>query len=165
MGGSALTALGYMKYSGIRRKSYFLDTFNGMTYAQAHQSSDVIWDDTHVLWGVKDTMNYVKDILDTTQEPYELVECNICQNELPAAIKQIAVCNIDVDLYDATLAALVKVAPLVVKGGIIICEDPTSTPGLGGALVAMEEFLSTPDGKKFMKILGHAQYLLIKMEN
>lgn len=164
MGGSALTALGYMHYAGINRKSYFLDTFNGMTYQEAQESFDVLWKDTHVLWGVPDTMRHVEGLLQTTNQNFELIESNICRDCLPESIKHIAVCNIDVDLYDATRAALEKVAPLIVKSGIIICEDPTSTPPLAGALLAMEEFLETEMGKKFMKILAGGQYLLIKIE-
>ncbi len=164
MGGSALTALSYMNYAGINRKSYFLDTFNGMTYQEAQESSDVLWKDTHVLWGVPDTMRHVEGLLQTTNQNFELIESNICRDCLPESIKHIAVCNIDVDLYDATRAALEKVAPLIVKSGIIICEDPTSTPPLAGALLAMEEFWETEMGKKFMKILAGGQYLLIKIE-
>lgn len=164
-GGSALTALNYMQYAQMPRKSYFIDTFNGMTYEEAYQSSDVLWKDTHILWGVAETMNHVRRVLNPTGQDFTLVPANICSDPLPHDLKKIAVCNLDVDLYEATLASLLKVAPLMVKGGIIICEDPTSTPGLGGALVAMEEFLSMPIGKKFVKTLTNAQYLLIKVED
>ena len=109
-------------------------------------------------------MRHVDGLLQITNQNYELIESNICRDCLPESIKQIVVCNIDVDLYDATRAALQKVAPLIVKSGIIICEDPTSTPPLAGALLAMEEFLKTEMGKKFMKILAGGQYLLIKIE-
>ncbi|MGE4168420.1 MAG: TylF/MycF/NovP-related O-methyltransferase [Candidatus Babeliales bacterium] len=163
VGGSALTALHYMKFAGMQRKSYFLDTFDGMTYEEAHQSPDLIWDNTHKLWGVEQTMNYVSDLLKTTGQHYKLVQSNICADLLPKEIEKIVVCNVDVDLYEPTLEALNKVAPLVVKGGIIICEDPTSTPTLVGALLAMEEFLLTEMGSKFLKILVGGQYLLIKM--
>lgn len=162
-GGSALVALHYMSYAGIHRRAYFLDTFNGMTYQDAYQSSDIHWQGTHVLWGVQDTMHYVERLLKNTRENFNLVESNICQDSLPETLRQIAVCNIDVDLYEATLAALIKVAPLMVKGGIIMCEDPTSMPALGGALVAMDEFLLTPMGQNFIKILAGAHYLLIKI--
>lgn len=166
MGGSALTALNYMKYSGAKREAYFFDTFDGMTYQEAHASPDMIWDNTHILWGVDETMQYVGDILKTTSQEFKLVKSNICTDELPAEIDKIAVCNMDVDLYEATVAGLMKVAPKIVKGGIIICEDPTSTPALGGALVAMEEFLATPEGSKFTKVLlNGAQYLLIKVQD
>lgn len=165
-GGSALTALIYMDMIGMHRKSYFLDTFNGMTYEEAYASPDSVWQGTHVLWGVEKTMEHVARLLRITNQNFELIESNICRNALPNSIKKIVVCNLDVDVYDATLHALIKVAPLMVKGGIIICEDPTSTPQLGGALLAMHQFLETSMGKKFIKILlPRAQYLLIKLED
>lgn len=165
MGGSALTALHYMDSSGIKRKSYFIDTYDGFNYEEAHKSPDVLWDNSHKLWGVSRTMKYIQKMLQTTHQDFELVAANICRDSLPNKINQISVCNIDVDMYEATLAALTQVAPRVVKRGIIICEDPTSTPGLSGALLAMNEFLETPEGKKFVKVLASAQYLLIKIED
>ena len=71
--------------------------------------------------------------------------------------------NIDVDMYEPTLAALHQVHPHMVTGGIIICEDPASTPSLYGALLAMQEFLDSPAGKCYTKIFKGAQYFLIKM--
>ena len=79
-------------------------------------------------------------------------------------VANIVVANIDVDLYDATRDAFSKVAEKMVKGGIIIAEDPTSTPALIGAFFAMEHFLKTDIGKKFMKLHLIGQYFLIKME-
>jgi hypothetical protein len=74
------------------------------------------------------------------------------------------VANIDVDLYEATKVALERVAPLVVLGGIIICEDPASTPGLYGAYVAMHDFLEgNEDGRKFLPVFKGGQYFLIKV--
>jgi len=92
-----------------------------------------------------------------------MVQSNICAEELPKQITKIAVANIDVDIYDATKAAMEKVAPLIVRGGIMICEDPTSTPGLYGASVAMHDFLETPQGRKFMPLFKGGQYFLINI--
>jgi hypothetical protein len=66
---------------------------------------------------------------------------NIITDELPKNVEQIAVANIDVDMYEAVLASLNKLAPLMAKSGIIIVEDPGHTPGLIGARVALERFL------------------------
>jgi len=70
-----------------------------------------------------------------------LIQNNICKDDLPKEIEKIAVANIDVDMYEPTLVALNKVSDLVVKGGVVIVEDATSTPCLYGAYLAMEEFL------------------------
>ena len=82
---------------------------------------------------------------------------------MPDKIEKIVVANIDVDILDATRDALNKVDEKMVKGGIIICEDPTSTPGLIGAFYAMVKFLETLKGKNYMKLHLLGQYFLIKI--
>jgi hypothetical protein len=168
-GGSALTALNYMKYSNIKRKSYFLDTFDGFDYEEATQSSETHWEknnEHHKLWGSQKTIEIVGNLLKSQcpNEQFELVKNNICNEPLPSSIENIVVANIDVDLYDATRDAFSKVAEKMVKGGIIIAEDPTATPALIGAFYAMEKFLKTDIGKKFMKLHLIGQCFLIKME-
>lgn len=169
-GGSALTALNYMKHSNIKRKSYFLDTFDGFDYDEATNSSETRWRKDnchHKLFGVDNTMNYIKTILtrECPEQEFTLVQSNICKDELPSNINNIVVANIDVDIYDATRDSFNKVAEKMVKGGIIIAEDPTSTPCLIGAFYAMENFLETSIGKKFMKLHLIGQYFLIKIND
>jgi hypothetical protein len=166
-GGSALTALNYMAGKQAAegwspRKVWLLDTFAGMSYPEAQTSIDRVWNNTHQLFGVKDTQDYLKTTLDTAGLPYQLVESNICADELPTAIGKIAVANIDVDVYEATLAAFYKVATRIVPGGIIIAEDPASTPFLYGAYLAMQEFLESDAGKPFLKLFKKGQYFLVK---
>ena len=84
---------------------------------------------------------------------------------MPESIENIVVATIDVDMYDAIRDALNKVSPKVVKGGIIILDDPTCTPGCIGAFYAMEKFLETEMGKKYMKLHLIGQYFLIKMHD
>ena len=168
-GDSALTAINYMKYSNIIRESYFLDTYEGFDYTEAVNSSETHWkpnNNSHKIMPVDEHIKYVKDLLGSHSHNnnFNIVKSNICKDKLPDNIKNIAVANIDVDLYDATRDALEKVAPKIVKGGIIIAEDPTSTPYLIGAFYAMEKFLKTEEGKKFMKLHLLGQYFLIKMK-
>lgn len=154
-----------LKQKGARpRKAWLLDTFDGFTYDEAINSADVIWANTHKVLGVKKTMERVTNLLHDkahVETPFELVESNICADALPSDIRAISVANVDVDMYDATKAALEKVAPLIATGGIIICEDPTATPGLYGAYLAMNEFLATPLGKNFMSLFKTGGYFLI----
>lgn len=168
-GGSALTALNYMKHANIKRKSYFLDTYDGFNYTEADASSETHWNNQnnhHRLYGTDKTMEYIQKILseECPEQEFSLIKSNICSQELPSSIQHIAVANLDVDLYDATRDGLNKLAPKIVKGGIIIAEDPTSTPGLIGAFYAMETFLETTLGKQFMKLHLSGQYFLIRME-
>ena len=93
---------------------------------------------------------------------YEIILSNICSDNLPYNIKNLSLVNIDVDMYEATLEALIKVSPIVSHGGIIICEDSVHTPSLYGAYYAMEKFLKTDEGKKYSKLHKIGQYFLIK---
>jgi hypothetical protein len=169
LGGSALTALNYMREAGHRnpslpvRKAWLLDTYDGFSYSEARDSADTIWADTHRLYGRNETMAYVDETLSDTGVPYELVASNICADALPSGVGNIAVANVDVDMYEPTLAALSKVAGHMQKGGIILAEDPTCTPGLYGALIAIEEFLASQEGKCFYKIFKGGHYFLIRM--
>lgn len=169
-GGSALTALNYLdelakrEVSTPHKKAWLLDTYEGFNYEEAGRSSDTLWSGTHRLYGKDETMQYIRQtiMVDVTSD-FELVATNVCADKLPVGINKIAVANVDVDMYEATLAALHRVAPLIVQGGIIIAEDPTSTPGLYGALLALEEFMDSPAGAPFYKIFKGSQYFLIKM--
>ena len=71
----------------------------------------------------------------------------ICRN-----IGPVALANIDVDLFEAVDAALMKVAPIVAPGGIIIVEDPGNIPLLIGARVALNDFMNTVWKDQFLSI-------------
>lgn len=159
-GGSALTALNYMDEIGLTRKAWLLDTFEGFLYPEADASPDAIWAGTHELDGVDQTLVNLKQTFAGTRTPYELVVANICADALPSGIKQIAVANIDVDMYEPTLVAMQKTAPLIPPGGIMICEDPASTPSLYGAYQAMEDFLDANSG--WLKLFKKGQYFLLR---
>jgi hypothetical protein len=167
LGGSALTALNYLtekKKTNAKhpRKAWLLDTFRGFSYEEANKSADIIWAGTCHLFGIEETKAYLKETLKDTGIPFELVENNICINNLPLEITKIAVANIDVDLYEPTRAALDKVAGLMSVGGIIIAEDAASTPALYGAFLALSEFLETPLGQKFLPIFKEGVYFLLR---
>ncbi|MEI7982385.1 MAG: TylF/MycF/NovP-related O-methyltransferase [Bacteroidota bacterium] len=167
LGGSSLTALNFLheqsQLSKVpSRKAWLMDTFDGFNYQEAKNSQDVIWQGTHKLFGVGETMKYITETLTDAGAPFELIEGNICSEELPGAIDRISVANIDVDMYDPTLSALNKCAERLSDGGIIIAEDPTSTPLLYGAYLAMNEFLESPIGKSFTPIFKKGQYFLLK---
>lgn len=74
----------------------------------------------------------------------ELVEGDVRQT-LPHYLKEhqqisFAIVNIDLDLYEATAAALENLFPLVVRGGIVILDDYEGFPG---AKRAVDEYLAT----------------------
>jgi hypothetical protein len=162
-GGSALTALKYLKCEEISREVYLLDTFNGFDYKEAELSSDFIWSGTHKLYGADETMKAIKNILDDVNYPFNLVKSNIITDNYIDNIDKIVVANIDVDIFEATMAALNKLSPKIVNGGIIILEDATSTPALYGAFLAMKDFLQiNPIGIEFIPIFKEGQYFLLR---
>ena len=111
---------------------------------------------------MEQTIKHVAETLTMVGVDCELFCCNICTNNLPEKIQKISVVNIDVDMYEPTIDALNKVSDLVVSGGIIICEDPSSTPALYGGYMAMNEFLESEKGKQYIKVFKGSQYFLIK---
>lgn len=166
-GGSALTALNFideMSAAGLvkHRHCWFLDTFDGFTYEDAQDGFDPLWKNTHRLQGASAAMTQVQEILSKTSNPFTVVQNNVCRENLPSGIGSLVVANIDVDMYEPTLAALQKVSPKMVPGGIIMCEDPPSTPSLYGALLAMEEFLDSEQGRCYTKIFKGGHYFLIR---
>ena len=162
-GTSGLAALYYMEAAGIYRRSYFMDTFEGFTYPEALESMDLHWRGGHRLSGPEANLKRVSDLFSRFSLPVRIIRGNICRVPLPEAIQAIAVCNVDVDLYDAVSAALQKVAPCISRHGIIVAEDSGHTPALGGALLATREFLQSPAGKAFIPVyLESGQTFLIK---
>jgi hypothetical protein len=168
LGGSALTAINMLdeiSRAGAgcpSRTAWLLDTYDGFSYPEAFSSSDAMWAGTHSLFGVEKTMRHIDETLSGTATPRRLIACNICSDPLPTGISKIAVANIDVDMYEPTLTALTMISDLVVPGGIIICEDPASTPALYGAYLAMDEFVASKQGRDYVKLFKGGQYFLIR---
>lgn len=156
---SAQVALTYMKRAGIARKVYLLDTYEGFTYEAARSSADAAWAGE----GTETSMALVEKRLQAFDNK-ELIRTNIVDNPVPDRIARVALCNIDVDLYEAVLASLRKFAPLVVKGGIMIVEDQGHTPYMGGAYLALDEFLRSDAGRAFLPIqMGSGQAFLVRV--
>lgn len=156
-GDSARAALSFMEKSGIVKKAFFLDTYEGFMYEEAKNSSDCIWADTHEDTSISFVDNRLKEFLN-----YKLIKTNIITDELSEEIEDIAVCNIDVDMYEAVAAALEKVWKKIIPGGIIIAEDFGHTPYLYGAQYAVLEFMSAHKDKFYGMYLQSGQYYMIK---
>ncbi|QWV92456.1 TylF/MycF family methyltransferase [Geomonas oryzisoli] len=157
-GRSAHLALKYMKASECPRKSFFIDVFDGFTYPSASTSPDALWVNFCQDTSVEFVSNFLCEF-----EDIEILKLDIIDGTVPASIKSIAVCNIDVDMYEAVLAALLKTAPLMSQGGIIVVEDQGHTPALAGGYLAVCEFLETDMAKEFIPIhMGSGQMFLIR---
>ena len=169
-GGSALTILNYLDLlkgtnAVLYEKSYIgIDTFNGFNYDTAKNSADLIWYKTHELFGINETINSVHKLLSHSKTSSKLVKLDICSENLPAEITKISMVNIDVDMYEPTKLALLKVSPLVQLGGIIVVEDATATPALYGASLALSEFYDSLEGQNYILFHKLGQIFLFKIK-
>ena len=165
-GSSACAALRYMKARAIARKCWFFDTFDGFSYEAAHRSSDRSWDNTHATEGESIVRARISGHADAALGlEVEVRRCNIIDEDLPAEIEQIAVANIDVDLYEAVKSALLKVAHRIAPRGVLIVEDPGHTPALIGSRLALEEFLVTDLASRFIPVyMESGQTFLLRVQ-
>ena len=154
-GSSACLTLHYLQEANIRRDCYFFDVFDGFVYEEAKKSADTVWLGSHQTEGIDNVTNRLNRFASLKSElSIHVQKSNIITDDLPQEITKIVVANIDVDMYEAVLSALIKVDPLIDKYGIIIVEDPGHTPALIGARVALTRFLR-----------GNDNYIPIYMES
>ncbi len=157
-GASAELALAYLERAGIERHCYFLDLFEGFTYAEARSSRDAYWAGQFSSTSLEAVTARLGRFGAKT-----LTRCNIICGELPPEVDRIAVCNIDVDMYEAVTCALEKTADRMVPGGIILVEDQGHTPNIAGGFLAVRDFLASPRGAGFLSWnLTSGQALLVK---
>ncbi len=153
--------LGYARAKDLApRRFHFFDVFTGFDYPEALASSDSSWANTHGTEG--------KEIVEARLQSMAghnevcVYQANVISDPLPD-IPRISLCNIDVDLYEAVRAGLFRFAPLIVPGGIMICEDAGHTPSLIGARMALEEFLEDEAGRAFTAVhMTSGQVFLVK---
>lgn len=143
-GASAELALAYLENARIRRRCWFLDLFEGFTYEEAQDSADAFWSGQFSSTSMGRVAGRLEGYRNKT-----LVRCNIITDDLPSEIERIAVCNIDVDLYEAVTAALEKTTPRLVSGGLILVEDQGHTPNIAGGYLALKHFLETEAGREY----------------
>ncbi len=157
-GRSAHCVLSYMRRAGIRRRAWLLDVFEGFTYPEALASRDAYWAGSHANAGEETVRQWTAEFTNAT-----VLKSNIITDPLPADLKSVAVANIDVDMYEAVVASLKQIVPLTVPGSIIVLEDQGHTPPLGGAWLAVKEFLDSPTAGDFTPVhLGSGQMYLVR---
>jgi hypothetical protein len=163
-GSSACVAVRYMQARGIARHCYFYDTFDGFSYDAARTSSDTLWTGTHATEGEQTVRDRIERRADAARGLRVTVErLNIVEQELPASIQNVALANVDVDLYEAVRDGIAKIAPRIVPGGILIVEDPGHTPALIGSRVALSDFMETSLAQAFTPVyVESGQTLLIR---
>jgi len=172
LGSSAGVLLSYARSRQAERGSpdssfYYLDVFEGFDYPEANTSSDAVWAGTHCTDGYEAVRSRIQSCGEgVAGMEINVMRCNVISDPIPEAIVRsgVRLANIDVDLYEAVVAGLDRFAPLIVPGGIMICEDAGHTPLLIGALKALEEFMASEAGRQFCRIdLASGQSLLVKI--
>ena len=164
-GSSGGAVLSYLGNKGLSRDCHFLDVFEGFTYEAARKSPDTVWDGGVITPGGWERIaarlgRYARPEQGLTVSVHKN---NIITDDLPAEIGDIAVANVDVDLYEAVLAGLIKIAPRISRSGIMIVEDPGHSPLLIGARIALDEFLESDLGKTFIPlVMQSGQTFLIR---
>jgi hypothetical protein len=163
-GSSACVAVRYMHARRMARHCYFFDTFDGFSYDAARTSSDAVWSGTHATEGEQSVRHRIERHADAAQGLRVTVErLNIVEQELPQSIRNVAMANVDVDLYEAVRDGIAKIAPRIVPGGILIVEDPGHTPALIGSRVALSDFMETSLAQAFTPVyVESGQTLLIR---
>jgi Macrocin-O-methyltransferase (TylF) len=132
------------------RHFWFFDVFQGFDYQEALASSDATWANSHATEGDAIVRQRLEGKAGANRVTVR--KLNIITDEIPHDLGPIAVANIDVDLYEAVLAGLTRIAPLMQVGGIMICEDAGHTPALVGAALALEQFLDSDLGGGFTPV-------------
>jgi hypothetical protein len=155
-GKSAIVALEYMKQAGLERECWFLDTFEGFAYEQAARSADALYYGTHTETSLEQIRNRLSGY-----ERVHVEKCDVISDPLPASIKRCALVNIDVDMYEATAAALRRAHPLMVSGGIMMVEDYGHTPLILGAQLAVHQFLDSEPGRSYTPIYLRSGYIFL----
>ena len=150
-GSSGSVMLDYAANKNLPPKRFwFFDVFQGFDYQEALTSSDVIWANSHGTEGDAIVRQRLEQKAGANQVTVK--KLNLITDPLPDDLGPIAVANIDVDLYEAVLAGLNRIAPLMQIGGIMICEDAGHTPALVGAALALEQFLDSDLGAGFTPV-------------
>jgi hypothetical protein len=163
-GSSAAVAISYMRNSGMQRRGFYFDVFDGFNYPEAHASADQMWVGSHATPGREFVERHLQS-RSADPSTVHVVKANIISEPLPDTIQQIAIANLDVDMYEAVAAGLGKLGPRIVPGGVIIVEDCGHTPALIGARVALTQFLATPLGEEFLPIyMESGQTVLLKRD-
>ncbi len=163
-GSSGQVAVLFMNQKKIFRRAIFIDVFDGFNYDDARSSADAMWVGTHQTEGLEVVSSRLKRYsLPDAGLTVEVRKANIIIDNCLDDVPEIALANVDVDIYDAVKVSLYKIYPKLMKGGAIIVEDPGHQPALIGARVALDEFMGTlrPDEFTILQ-MESGQFILFK---
>ncbi|CAE8722248.1 unnamed protein product [Polarella glacialis] len=150
------------------RHSHFIDTWDGFSH-EANSSWYFFIDGKRVMTFAETaaaSVRQVRKVLWPLRGRYTIHIHDVLSGVLPPQIRQISAANIDVDSYEAVLAALRAVAPLLALGGIMRVDDAVISPSLAGATLAIDHFLiaAKRDGLRFTRLMSPTEYYLIRLQ-
>lgn len=135
-GGSALL----LRLASPGRTIHLFDTFTG-----------------HPATGHEDTGQWLGRFADTDWSPVaQAVATHLHIGAFPASIPadwapQLALVHVDVDTYQSTKDAIGRLVPLLVKGGVLICDDYGFCPGAKRAVDEYTGFTVLPTGQALLR--------------
>lgn len=162
-GSSTCVIADYMERNNISKRFVVYDYFEGFTYRQVENSQDNNWRGSHVTDGKEAVEARVRLRLSSQSGNFEIYKRNIIDFDALKEVQDISFANIDVDMYEAVLAALFHVHGKLCVNGIIVVEDAGHTPLLLGAKIAVEEFLDSIGSGHYHKFqMESGQYVLVR---
>lgn len=164
MGSSSCVMIRYMQKMKIYKTFRFYDVFGGFNYDEAKKSLDNTWVGRIPTDGKENVEKRIKSRASKDHQ-IEVYIRNVCEPDPLRECEKIAFINIDVDLYEAVLAALIAADEKIVPHGIIVVEDAGHTPWLIGANAALFNFLHSDNKNNEYHILHFesGQKILIRI--
>ena len=164
MGSSTCVMANYIEKNKINKKFFVYDYFDGFTYVESKKSMDNSWMGTHKTDGRYKVEQRIRSRLKEKIDNFQVIQRNIIEDDALREVEKIAFVNIDVDIYEAVIAALFHVHKKICVNGIVVVEDAGHSPWLLGAKLALEEFLEFVGKDKYHSIqMESGQYVLIKL--
>ena len=143
--GTAAWAYRMLKALDVDRPYLCVDTFDGFVPSQFSADVMVGTASTHRRGFSGNSMAFVRRLLDRWQVPQIALMRGDVASVSPASLpEQIAAALVDVDLEQPTYAALEKIYPRLVSGGVILvddCSDEVSN-SFRGARIGYRRFVS-----------------------
>ena len=141
LGGTAATAAGMLRNTGHDKEYVCIDTFGGFVDAQFAADAAVSrrrrWDFS---WNSRRTVERLMRHYGC--EGVRLLQADVATMPAEVLPERVAVCLIDVDLELPTYAALTRIYPRLVKGGIILVDDCITDGDWPGSRAAYRRFVS-----------------------
>ena len=144
-GGTTAFACRFLSGIGCRKQYYCIDTFSGFVAGQLDTDHRLGLSHSHDKTFRNITARRLKGNLHRwgIRSNVHIIRADICSIDDSLIPEEISVALLDVDLRDATYAALQKTFPKLAPGGIILVDDCVEGTSWVGANVGYLDFLES----------------------